>query len=35
VRKMAVALIVFQGAVRAGHGELRWLVPPKLLRAAR
>jgi phosphohistidine phosphatase SixA len=35
LRKMAVALIVFPGAVRAGQGELRWLVPPKLLRAVR
>ena len=34
LRKMAVALIVFADAVRAGHGELRWLVPPKFLRAA-
>jgi len=35
LRKMAVALIVFPGAPRAGRGELRWLVPPKLLRAIR
>ena len=35
LRKMAVALIVFEDAVRAGHGELSWLVPPKLLRAVR
>jgi len=35
LRKMAVALIAFQGAPRAGRGELRWLVPPKLLRAIR
>jgi phosphohistidine phosphatase len=35
LRKMAVALIVFQDAARAGHGELRWLLPPKLLRAVR
>ena len=35
LRKMAVALIAFHGSPRAGHGELRWLVPPKLLRAAR
>ena len=35
LRKMAVALIVFQDVVRAGHGELSWLVPPKLLRAVR
>lgn len=35
LRKMAVALIVFPAAVRAGQGELRWLVQPKLLRAVR
>jgi len=34
-RKMGVALIAFHGAPRAGHGELRWLVPPRLLRAMR
>jgi phosphohistidine phosphatase len=33
LRKMAVALIAFPGSPRAGQGELRWLVPPKLLRA--
>ena len=35
LRKMAVALIAFPGPPRAGQGELRWLVPPKLLRAVR
>jgi len=30
-----VALIAFHGSPRTGHGELRWLVPPKLLRAVR
>jgi phosphohistidine phosphatase len=35
MRKMALALIAFQGTPRAGEGELRWLVPPKLLRAIR
>lgn len=35
LRKMAVALIAFQGSPRTGQGELRWLVPPKLLRAVR
>ena len=35
VRKMAVALIAFHGSPRTGQGELRWLVPPKLLRAVR
>jgi phosphohistidine phosphatase len=34
-RKMGVALVGFHGAARAGQGELRWLVPPRLLRAAR
>jgi phosphohistidine phosphatase len=35
LRKMAVALISFDGAPRASQGELRWLVPPKLLRSIR
>jgi phosphohistidine phosphatase len=35
LRKMALALIVFPAGARAGQGELRWLVPPKLLRAIR
>jgi phosphohistidine phosphatase len=35
LRKMAVALIAFAGAPRASQGELRWLVPPKLLRGVR
>ena len=35
LRKMAVVLIAFPGLPRAGQGELRWLVPPKPLRAAR
>jgi phosphohistidine phosphatase len=35
LRKMAVALIAFAGAPRAGQGELRWLVPPRILRAIR
>jgi phosphohistidine phosphatase len=33
LRKMAVALIAFDSTPRVGQGELRWLVPPKLLRA--
>jgi phosphohistidine phosphatase len=33
-RKMAVALLSFQGAARAGRGELIWLLPPRILRAA-
>ena len=35
LRKMAVALISFDDAPRASQGELRWLVPPKLLRSIR
>jgi phosphohistidine phosphatase len=35
LRKMAVALISFDGAPRASQGELRWLVAPKLLRSIR
>ena len=34
-RKMGVALIAFQGRPHPGQGELRWLVAPRLLRAAR
>ncbi|HEY0768147.1 MAG TPA: histidine phosphatase family protein [Steroidobacteraceae bacterium] len=35
LRKMGVALLSFQGAARAGRGELIWLLPPRILRAAR
>jgi phosphohistidine phosphatase len=35
LRKMGAALVGFPGAPRAGRGELRWLVPPRLLRTAR
>jgi phosphohistidine phosphatase len=35
LRKMGIALLDFPGAVRAGRGALCWLVPPKMLRAAR
>jgi phosphohistidine phosphatase len=35
VKKMGVALIRFRGVPRLGHGELLWLVPPRMLRAAR
>jgi phosphohistidine phosphatase len=35
LRKMGVALVVFAGAPRAGRGELRWIIPPRLLRAVR
>lgn len=34
-RKMGVALLTFQGAARAGGARLEWLVPAKVLRAAR
>jgi phosphohistidine phosphatase len=35
LRKMGAALVQFHGAARAGHGELCWLVPPRVLRALR
>ncbi len=35
LRKMSVALIDFEGPPRAGQGTLRWLIPPRLLRAIR
>jgi phosphohistidine phosphatase SixA len=35
LRKMAVALLSFQGSARAGRGRLIWLLQPKMLRAAR
>ena len=35
LRKMAVALLAFQGSARAGRGQLIWLLPPRILRAAR
>jgi phosphohistidine phosphatase len=34
-RKMGAALVSFEGAARAGRGRLEWLVPPRVLRAAR
>jgi phosphohistidine phosphatase len=34
LRKMGIALVDFHGALRAGRGELIWLMPPKVLRAA-
>ena len=34
-RKMGVALLEFQGAPRAGRGQIVWFVPPRLLRAVR
>jgi phosphohistidine phosphatase SixA len=35
LRKMGMALIAFPAAPRAGRGELIWLLPPRVLRAAR
>jgi phosphohistidine phosphatase len=35
LRKMGLARVVFHGAARPGRGELLWLLPPKVLRAAR
>jgi phosphohistidine phosphatase len=35
LRKMGIALISFPGRARPRRGELRWLLPPKVLRAAR
>ncbi|HEV2285359.1 MAG TPA: histidine phosphatase family protein [Steroidobacteraceae bacterium] len=35
LRKMGAALISFAGAARPGGARLEWLVPAKLLRAAR
>jgi len=32
---MAVALLAFQGSVRPGGAQLIWLLPPRVLRAAR
>jgi len=34
-RKMGAALLTFRGAARAGGARLEWLVPAKVLRAAR
>ena len=35
LRKMGIAVVGFDGAPRPGHGALRWLVPPRMLRAMR
>lgn len=35
MKKMGVALLEFPGAPRGGRGRLIWLLPPKVLRAAR
>ena len=34
LKKMSVGLLGFPGAVRAARGELLWLLPPKVMRAA-
>jgi phosphohistidine phosphatase SixA len=34
-RKMGAALLSFHGATRSGGARLEWLVPAKVLRAAR
>jgi phosphohistidine phosphatase len=35
LRKMGLARVAFRGRVRRGRGLLLWLLPPKVLRAAR
>ena len=35
LKKMGVAFLSFNGAVRAGSATLHWIVPPRMLRAAR
>jgi phosphohistidine phosphatase len=35
MRKMGIAVVGFDGTPRAGHGTLRCLVPPRVLRAGR
>lgn len=35
LKKFGVALLSFDGAPRAGHASLCWLLAPKLIRAAR
>ena len=35
LKKMGVALVSFPRAARAGTGALQWLVPPRILRAAK
>jgi phosphohistidine phosphatase len=32
-RKGGIACVVFGGAMRPGAGQLRWIVPPRMLRA--
>ena len=32
-RKGGIACVVFGGAMRPGRGQLRWLLPPRVLRA--
>ncbi|HET7757927.1 MAG TPA: phosphohistidine phosphatase SixA [Steroidobacteraceae bacterium] len=35
LRKMGAALVTFAGTAQAGRGRLEWLVPARILRAAR
>jgi phosphohistidine phosphatase len=35
LKKMGVALVSFRGTPRAGSGVLQWLLPPRILRAAK
>lgn len=35
LRKMGIAVVGFEGVARPGRGALRWLVPPRVLRAVR
>jgi len=35
LKKMGAALVGFRGPVQRGRGELVWLLPPRVLRAAR
>ncbi|HEY0339449.1 MAG TPA: histidine phosphatase family protein [Steroidobacteraceae bacterium] len=35
LKKMGVALVSFPATARAGAGVLQWLVPPRILRAAK
>jgi phosphohistidine phosphatase len=35
LKKMGAALLAFEGTARAGTARLAWLLPPRILRAAR
>ena len=35
LKKMGVAFLSFNGTARAGNATLHWIVPPRMLRAAR